>query len=139
MLKQAGNPNVFHTPPGYFEKLPVEIATKVHRPAAEGFSKWIPVRVAFTAACLVIIAIMGILYFGSPGKNEKASTDFTYEDLYTTGMITQMDESLLLDALTIQGNADAEVIPAGPGNDEQHLQDYLIENNTDINLIISEL
>ena len=139
VLKQAGHQQVFQAPPGYFEKLPAEIASKISRPNGSGIYNRIPVRVMATLTCLGVIIAAGILFFRLPGDHEKASADFTYEDLYASGMYTQMDESLLMDVITVPGNTETEVIPAGSGTEEQHLQDYLIENNTDINLIISEL
>ena len=59
---------------------------------------------------------------------------WSYDDLVGSGI--QIDEVMILEAYEKESGNN---ILKNNGNETQHLKDYLIENNTDISLIIHEL
>src|SRR5262245_8343841 len=95
LFNQDSRKNVFQTPPDYFERLHSDISSKIHRGESEStFKKWMPVHFVTAAACLLILVAAGILFFRFPQNNEKtAAAEISVDDLYNTGIITDMDES----------------------------------------------
>ena len=137
-LKESAGKNAFRVPENYFEKLPVEIADKIHSGAAERVSSPVlrPVFIGLTALCAIIITI-GLFYFNSTNYKELTQPRFSYNDLDSSGYIASMDENLITDELAGQNIQIEDASPASAETDQ--IKDYLIDNNTDITLIINEL
>jgi hypothetical protein len=131
--------NPYHVPDGYFENLTEQINDKIHasNPSAikSVFGINLPVMKIAAAAGMIAIAV-SLLYFLT-GKPEQGTADavITYEQLYHSDMMDELDESLLINSYI----SDAEDAGDETGSDSNDMDDYLIENNIDLSLIINEL
>lgn len=133
-----GKRNVFTTPVNYFDKLPLEVADKIHseRNDAGLYRSSVPKLIGFATLIAIVIAGGVLLYNGSNSKKISESV-LTYDDLINLEMVTEIDESMIFEAYTessnLSGNQNQQSV------ETTELEDYLIENNTDITLIINEL
>ncbi len=134
-----GKRNVFIAPANYFDKLPLEIADKIHsgRTSAGLFNFSLPRLIG--VAALIAIAIAGsMLWYSDTNSSKLSETVLTYDDILNSEMVGDMDETVLFDAYSkshqLSSNQNVQTV-----NDSQALENYLIENNTDIILIINEL
>lgn len=130
-LQKAERKNPFNTPDGYFEKLPLNIADKLAAPSAPLFST---PRLVFIAGMLASVLVAGMWYFS--GNTQQVSGNqvvLSYDDL----PVSSIEDELVLDAFA-DVETSSEDDEAGTDDNETY-HDYLIENNTDISLIINEL
>lgn len=130
-LQKAERKNPFTTPDGYFEKLPLNIADKLAAPTAPLFST---PRLVFIAGMLASVLVAGMWYFS--GNTQQVSENqvvLSYDDL----PVSSIEDELVLDAFA-DVETSAEDDDAGTDETDTY-HDYLIENNTDISLIINEL
>jgi hypothetical protein len=127
--------NGFSVPEGYFDKLPLQIVDKIHYNTVPPFFT-LP-RLAVIVTILAFVLIAGGAYFFTSSMNEKAEITLTYDEILRSGITYEMDEQFLLEhyyslpAVTNE-NEDATEL-------QKSMNDYLIENNIDITLIINEL
>lgn len=131
-LEKAGRKNLFSVPDGYFNQLPIEIADKIsagkqpvtfarnYKPVALGLS-----------LLLAIALIFGVNYFRTIDNKEVSQPVISYQDIHLTGL----EDQVIYDEITVEDLADTTVQDAV----KSEMHDYLIENNTDISLIINEL
>ena len=135
LFKDRNRQNVFQTPDDFFEKLPGKISDRIRSDVPVSTSTvFTTPKLIGIAACLAVVIIAGMFYVNTLNDQHATATVWSYDDLIGSGI--QMDEGLILEAYepeSATGNIDKN------GNETQHLQDYLIENNTDISLIINEL
>ncbi|MBL0342816.1 MAG: hypothetical protein IPP71_19155 [Bacteroidetes bacterium] len=133
--------NVFLTPDNYFEKLPLEISDKIQSgktlQGKFGLVQNHLNRRLLTAFMVLVVTIAGgILYWNKTQNPNQSETVLSYEDLINSDFVSELDESMLVDAYmseTINTDEDLNEV------DNTILEDYLIENNTDITLIINDL
>jgi hypothetical protein len=131
-LPGNGKQNPFSTPEGYFEKLPYEIADRVHTSKSgtiQSILSFKTIMISGVAAMLLVVAMFLI-----NKRNEVYKHELTAEDITTSVLMTEIEESVIIDEL--QSSSFAEVTPVA---ENEHIHDYLIENQTDITLIINEL
>ena len=130
-LQKAGRTNPFTTPEGYFEKLPLDIADKMAAPSAPLFST---PKLIFIAGMLASVLVAGMWYFsGNTGQSAENQVVLSYDDL----PVSAIEDELVLDAFVDVSTATDDEDSGSDDSDTYH--DYLIENNTDISLIINEL
>ena len=130
-LQKNGRTNPFITPENYFEKLPLNIADKIAAPAPRLFA--VP-RLALLAGMLASVLVAGMWYFSRNNtKSQGNQVVLSYDDL----PVSAIEDELVLDAFAdVTTSSEDE----DEGSDETaSYHDYLIENNTDISLIINEL
>ncbi len=135
-----GKQNVFKTPDAYFDKLPLEISDKIQARKSVDQGVLAPVfsRMQLVAFALVVIAVISgsVFYLYQNKEENKSESTLSYQDLINTDIVTEMDENMLLDAYAEEGiatNVNQNEKETSP------MEDYLIENHTDITLIINEL
>jgi len=138
LLDTISKGNVFHTPEHYFEKLPVAVADSIHKgaePAAQ--RNWVPARIFALAGLAAIVA--GILYFKNPSNEKSSDSVLSYEEVVNSGVVAELDEVMIYDELDSRTPTEKEATQSEITAENDHLKEYLIENNTDIALIINEL
>jgi len=131
-LPGNGKQNPFSVPGGYFEKLPYEITDRVHTDKSgtiQTILSFKTIMVSGVAAVLLIVAMFLI-----NKKNDVYKHELTAEDITTSVLMTDIEESVIIDEL--QAPSFAEVTTVA---ENEPIHDYLIENQTDITLIINEL
>jgi hypothetical protein len=132
-LRAAGKKNPFSTPESYFDELPSVVATRIHSNKHHRIN-WIP-RLAVIAGVLAGAVILVNWYITREAvPTTQTAYEITSEHITESGYLFEMDEHLLVEALSIE-SIENEFIT----NESEELQDFLIDNTTDINLIINEL
>ena len=128
-LHKAGSRSPFEVPEGYFDTLPGQIRDRMHQPA--------PVKILTmprlaVAACVAAVLVTGFYYLSDVGSVPQTSQiQITDEHIEEAGYLSLMDEDMILESIS------HEVLDSL--QEETIFNDYLIENRTDINLIINEL
>lgn len=139
-----GKKNVFLTPDNYFEKLPLDISDKIQ--SGKGLhgkftlvqSRGPLLNLRLIAVFVVLISTIsgGIFYWNKTQNSNQNENVLSFEDLINSEFVSELDESMLVDAYTsgtIQTDEDLNE------TENSILEDYLIENNTDITLIMNDL
>ncbi|HMT29516.1 MAG TPA: hypothetical protein PKD91_09585 [Bacteroidia bacterium] len=142
--QNPGKRNVFSTPADYFEKLPLEVSDKIHSGKTSdsvfrlfSINFTVPKLVGISAVIVVVVA--GSLIFKNNNDNKRIhETTLSFDDIVNTEYVAEIDESILFDAYS---STTIPIDSAAHSTDAEitDLQEYLIENNTDLALIINEL
>ena len=130
--------NLFSVPENYFEKLPIDITDRISSHAASE-KKWLFAfpKLAILTAIVLAVSLTGSLYFINLKKTDIPQTIITYEDLQSLEIADEFEDYMLIEHfLSLQTENPSENVST---NSQNKMNDYLIENNIDINLIISEL
>lgn len=137
--QNPGKRNVFSAPVNYFDKLPIDIADKIHsqKNASEIFSGSVPKLIGF-ATLIAIIIIGGVLLYPGYESPKISEPDLSYDDLINSELVGEIDESMFVEAFA-ESHDLSEHQTAQKSKDIKDIEDYLIDNNTDIALIINEL
>jgi hypothetical protein len=124
--------NVYRVPDGYFNELPGMISDRISDSNARvpAYGRW-SVRLALAGLAGLVLST-GIWYFNQHQEMETVTPQLTYDFLVESGTWYELDEHLIVEELS------DEVIDRQQ-DPEDNYDDYLIEHNTDINLIINEL
>jgi len=135
-----GKRNVFTAPVNYFDKLPLEIADKIHsgrNNTAGVFRLSMPRLIGF--ATIIAVAITGSVFLYTANNSKILSEPMlSYNDLLNSELVSDLDETMLFEAYSESNDlSDNQNVQAQ--SEITELEDYLIENNTDITLIINEL
>lgn len=131
-LEKAGRKNLFTVPEGYFNQLPGAVADKItagKQPVNYG-RNYKPVVLGLSLI-MAIALIFGVNYFRTIDNKEVSQPIISYQDIHLTGL----EDEVIYDEITVEDLADTTVQDAV----KSEMYDYLIENNTDISLIINEL
>ncbi len=140
LLKSMKNNNVFSVPENYFENLPSAVSDRIHANQHKaGIFSGSAVRWVSFAGIAVIAIISGAIYFNRTGNEKSADQVVSTEQIVNSGELATIDESLLFEELQSRIASESEVAEQEALADNEHFEEYLIENNTDINLIITEL
>lgn len=138
LLKKMSRENPFKVPDGYFDSFPTLISEKI----ASSHSKpgWIiflknVLQPKYVVAMFVFAAALtsGIVYFNQHPAAKDQEMILSYDDLTNSNYIAQFDESDLIEAY----NSNSETDKVNENNSE--IENYLIDNQTDISLIENEL
>jgi hypothetical protein len=130
-IKNIKKSNDFIVPENYFETLPQRIVAAKHKKenAHTKFSKYKKLSVAFVAASAVVLGLL--LFF--PKNNLKNNTDtelaVSSEDLINSLYLNEIELDVIANA--IEGELHK--------NQHSDIEDYLIENDVDINILTGEL
>lgn len=136
-LDRIGKTNVFHTPEGYFEKFPGNLADHIH--AVPSSRTFFTTRQYILAVTAMIAVIAGVLYFVNFTDEKTSEPKLTSEEIIDSGILADMDEFILIEAFQSELNQDTGILDTDTLAGTTDFEDYLIENNTDIILIINEL
>jgi len=130
--------DVFSVPANYFEKLPIEISDKIssQKTAEKGVLFTFP-KLVMAAAVVIAVIVTGSMYYLNSGKSEKSQVVLTYDDLIQSGIAYEYDDLMLMEHYYSFQNGDNPVNDSA--NVHNSMNDYLIEDNIDITLIINEL
>ena len=140
LLNSINRNNVFQTPEHYFEKLPVAIADTIHKgnTVIPGRT-WAPAGLLTLTGIAVLAVVAGVFYFTNFITDKAVSPVLSYEEIVSSGVVAELDETMLFEELDSRIPSDNEVVEIQNTEENEHLKEYLIENNTDITLIINEL
>ncbi|MCC7232162.1 MAG: hypothetical protein IT242_04405 [Bacteroidia bacterium] len=124
----------FTVPDGYFEKLPAEVSGLISSDKKQVSQAWIPLlrtQLALTVAALIILIAFSIRWYqGSVTLN--VPEKLTAEDLRSSGIITDIDEGMIIDVL-------ASTTTEMNNSYKENIRQYLLDNNVDVYQIESEL
>jgi hypothetical protein len=137
-LSEMEKKNNFSVPENYFEKLPSLIQDKI---AAQKKIPWwkeilaslLSPRFAL-AACSFLIVIGSFYYFKNinnsslPANSSMANVD----DVDANALANELDETSLTEAY-------AQAISTEPNNESSDIENYLLDNNVDVNSLTNEL
>ena len=131
-VEKARRKNLFTVPEGYFNQLPGAIADQINagkQPVTYG-RNYKPVVLGLSLI-LAIALMFGVNYFRTIENKEVSQPVISYQDIH----LTELEDEDIYDEITVEDLADTTVQDAV----KSEMYDYLIENNTDISLIINEL
>lgn len=131
MLYSVGKENPFRVPENYFDTLPISIANKIteKRETSPWIHFFLKKETIYTVSLGCIIAFFVIFFpiISTHYNDSKLSvSDYVIEEKYSS-----FDEDMLVSFLTENEENKA--------SDNDYLMDYLLHNDTDINLIMEEL
>ncbi len=140
LLNSINRNNVFQTPEHYFEKLPVAIVDTIHNGnSVIPGRKWAPAGLLTLTGFAVVAVVAGIFYFSNLKTEKTISPVLSYEQIVSSGVVADLDETMLFEELDSRIPTEKEAAQIQNTEENEHLKEYLIENNTDITLIINEL
>jgi hypothetical protein len=136
--KTAGKEH-FKVPEGYFDSLPTIIQQRIIDEKKKRIS-WGEVvdgiffkpKYALALASVAILIVFSIKYFNRTVSVQPVVAEVSFSDLSNSTYLADIDESLLADAVATQITTTDEQKDAS-------LEDYLIENNIDINQLTEHL
>jgi hypothetical protein len=139
-FESVSSANPFHTPDGYFDSLPEHIRQKISDskskriPLAtwisETFSRPAP-RIALAFASVAIIVAFSISYFTRTIHVDYSAEVVNDADQLNAAYLSQLDESVLTDVLAEETSVTA--------NQDESLENYLLDNDIDLNSITDHL
>ncbi|MEP7168810.1 MAG: hypothetical protein ABI855_05520 [Bacteroidota bacterium] len=138
ILKKMSRENPFKVPDGYFDSFPTIISERI----ASHKSKpgWIiflqnVFQPKYVVAMFVFAVALtsGVVYFNQQTTIPNQEIILSYDDLNKSNYIDQMDENDLADAYTSNADADKST------ENNTEIENYLIDNQTDISIIENEL
>lgn len=127
----------FTVPENFFEKFPVMVSDKIH--AQKNKSWWselanVILKPAYALPVVAIIAFGTYTYLNNQTIITPAEIlSVTVEDLSKDEILSQLDENIITDeiaSITPEENLTTETTD---------IENYLIDNNTDINTLANEL
>jgi len=130
--------NVFSTPSEYFDQLPDQISNKISAlTSRESGLLFNQHRLLFATAIVIAAIFTGSLYFINSGSDEKSHVILSYDDLIGSGMVDEFENSMLIEHyISLQSESLSE---HSDTSNKSSMNEYLIENDIDITLIINEL
>ncbi|MCW3083002.1 MAG: hypothetical protein JWP12_368 [Bacteroidetes bacterium] len=140
LLNNIPKYNPFAVPSGYFDELPslVQQRVIVERTKAPSLIEWLQLmikpRFVIPVLTVALIAFAGIHNVNQDAVTEKATfaEEITVDDQL---QLQNIDESTIVDALASQASATTTTTD----NENQHIVDYLMENNVDETNLTSAL
>ncbi|MDQ3052234.1 MAG: hypothetical protein M3Q95_15255 [Bacteroidota bacterium] len=136
-LDRIGQANVFQTPANYFEKLPVILTDRIHRAPVQ--QNLLTSRMFIVAITTMIAIVAGVLYFVNYTNEKTVAPQLTSDEIIDSGVFAEMDEFMLVEAFQTELYTESEALQPEMNPVSNQMEEYLIENNTDITLIINEL
>ena len=132
--------NPFRVPDGYFDRFPLKIAERI---AEENQSKVIrfapllkPAPMLAIAATLITIAVVSykIVYKPIDTFEQDEISNYVYQE----GIIDELSDEEILDYSDF-ANADSTFHKSKSDSETTHIQNYLLDEDVDINDIINEM
>lgn len=139
--------NSFSVPDDYFETLPNIIQERCIQIKKESvwsifFKYLLKPQYSLSLALVIAVLALGIQRFGVNESDYRAAAPnkeifITAEDLSNSYYINEFDENMLVENVTL--NVSTLKYTKNTKTELENIENYLIENNTDVSLIISEL
>jgi hypothetical protein len=119
----------FAVPDGYFDQFPTRLQQRLQAPPKRS-ARVILLRPAFGLAAAA--AFLAILLLTQPARDTVPASQeiLTAEEIAASGFLDDVDESVVLDALAGEVPSESSV---------PEIEEYLIENNIDLELLTNEL
>jgi hypothetical protein len=138
ILKNMSRENPFKPPDGYFDSFPSIISERIASDKSN--SGWViflqhVFRPKYVVAMIVFSTVLtsGVIYFNQHTTVTNSEIILSYDDLSNSNYIDQIDENDLIDAY----NSNVETEKSNESNSE--IENYLIDNQTDISTLENEL
>ncbi|HNR20077.1 MAG TPA: hypothetical protein PKN75_03670 [Bacteroidia bacterium] len=137
-LHKMEKQNPFAVPENYFENLNSivqdKIAAQKKISRSEQFSGFMAAHKLSLATCAIVLALGSVYYFKSAQQSisNDTSTEFALSDEELNTLAGELDEHTLAEIYINESTESSQ-------NDSLQLDDYLIENNIDVNTLINEL
>lgn len=129
-LKQmAGNGPEFRAPEGYFDELPSAISERIARPVSDKGFFTLP-RLVTVMSVVLVVAVAAFYLSSLQKEDQKAAQYLTYDEVMESGYVSEFDEQMLYLEVTSDQSYDQSYY---------EYKNYLIENNIELSLIMSEL
>jgi len=135
-FENAENVNPFNIPDGYFDSLPTIIQQRITDQNRKGnwiteiFYKPVP-KYSLIIASIFLVLFFSIKYFSRTVKVEYVNTPDESEQMESF-YLSQLDETVLLEAYSEEKSIAEE-------SQESEIENYLLDNNIDLNLISEHL
>lgn len=138
-LHKMEKQNPFAVPENYFENLNSIVQDKI---ASQKKISWSEQLAGFIAAhklslstCAVVLALGSVYYFKNTQQSisNDTNTEFALSDDELNTLAGELDEHTLAEMYVSETTTESNT------NDSLQLEDYLIENNIDINTLLNEL
>jgi hypothetical protein len=127
----------FKVPEGYFDSLPTTIQQRIIDEKKKRIS-WGEIvdgiffrpKFALALASIAILIVFGVKYFNRPINVEPVVAEISASDISNSTYLADIDELLLVNAVALQISIEEK---------DGSLENYLIENNIDINQLTEHL
>jgi hypothetical protein len=140
-LASVAEENPFKVPAGYFDALPTIIQQKIIDGSAkrvsglewfiQGLSRPVP-KYALAFASVILVLLLSTRYFTRTVKVEFAAEQLPETEQAEVAYLSQLDESVLADVY------EEEAASAAVSQDEG-IENYLLDNDIDLNTITEQL
>jgi hypothetical protein len=125
----------FVIPEGYFEQLPLMITSRIGEEENKGRKSVIIQMFLYgVSIAAMFIVISGMTYIMSDGTKSLASSIST-EDIIESGVLYDTEESILTECLTDDQLASL----SSSAEEKKVIEEYLVEDNTDISSMLNDL
>lgn len=139
VLKSMSRQHPFKVPDGYFESFPALISeTIAAQPSGKtglivAFRNFLKPKYAIAACVLAVAIASGVFYFNTHKNPVEQDVMLSYDDVSNSAYFEDLDEQVLTDELTQYADE------IKPDNQSEEIENYLIDNQTDVLLITNEL
>lgn len=139
MLKSMSREHPFNVPEGYFDSFPALISEKIAaQPSGKtglvfALRNFIKPKYAIAACMLAVAVTSGVFYFNTLQNPIEQDVMLSYDDVSNSPYFEDLDEQVLTDELTQYADE------IKPDNQSEEIENYLIDNQTDVLLITNEL
>jgi hypothetical protein len=130
--------NPFNVPEGYFDSLPTAIQQRIIDERSERISvgRWIASvlfrpKFAVAFASVAVLLVFSVRYFSRTINVSSTASEISYTDLSNSMYLSDIDESVLYDALAEQSNSTTQK--------DESIEDYLIDNHIDVSQLTEHL
>lgn len=138
-LHKMEKQNPFAVPENYFENLNSVIQDKISAQKkiswSEQFSGFMAAHKLSLATFAVVLALGSVYYFKNTQQSisNDTNTEFALSDEELNTLAGELDEHTLAEVYVSETASEANT------NDSLQVEDYLIENNIDVNTLLNEL
>jgi hypothetical protein len=137
LLKNLPKQEAYKAPDGYFDSLEAKLSSRISGQPSPGMVRGLFPRLAM-AVSLAIAALFVFLYVNDSNDNDHSHVTekhviMTVDELEDNVSLAEFDENLLVETIVLNDNT------SGSTGGWNEAEDYLIENNVELSLIISEL
>jgi hypothetical protein len=137
-FEKTADKNHFKVPEGYFDSLPTTIQQRIIDGKKKRIS-WGQIvdgiffkpKFILALASAALLVVFSVKYFSRAITVQPVVAEISVSDLSNSTYLADIDESLLADVVAVQTTSG--------GEKDASLEDYLIENNIDINQLTEHL
>lgn len=128
-LRNLTQESSFNAPGDYFDSLPSNIMEKIAASERNAVVRPLfSLRNLLIPSLAVAAVVLALFIFGKGNHKESKLVAMNYDDIYNTGLVSDLDENLLMDALSEEASTTTS-------SGTTDMENYLIEASTDEALI----